>query len=132
MVVGAARIELLVVGSGSLKQKRGVIRSVVKRLSNRFSVSVAEVEGQDSREHAVLGVAMVGISHPVIERRLEHLTLFLESLHLAELVDCQVDVMTVPRMIAGVENVSDARNFDEAFTLAFGAPPTCREEKLTK
>ena len=48
MVVGAVRLELLVVGSRSLKQKRGVVRSIVRRLSSRFAASVGEVGAQDS------------------------------------------------------------------------------------
>ena len=35
MVLGAARVELLVHGSRSLKEKRGVVRSITQRVRNR-------------------------------------------------------------------------------------------------
>ena len=39
MVIGAARVELHVHGSQSLKQKRGVVRAISQRLRNRFNVA---------------------------------------------------------------------------------------------
>ena len=48
MIVGAAVVELHVHASQSLKQKRGVVRSVVQRLRNRFNIAVAEIGGQDT------------------------------------------------------------------------------------
>ena len=59
MFVAAARVELHVHGSQSLKQKRGVISSIKKRVRNEFNVSVAEVGGQDTWQVAVLGLAAV-------------------------------------------------------------------------
>ncbi len=41
MVIGAARVELHVHGSQSLKQKRGVVRAISQRVRNRFNVAVA-------------------------------------------------------------------------------------------
>ena len=38
MIVGAAVVELHVHGSQSLKEKRGVVRSIAQRLRNRFNV----------------------------------------------------------------------------------------------
>ena len=60
MIVGAAVVELHVHGSQSLKEKRGVVRSVVQRVRNRFNVSVAEIGGQDTWQRAVLGIATTG------------------------------------------------------------------------
>ena len=123
MVVGAVRLELLVVGSRSLKQKRGVVRSIVRRLSSRFAASVGEVGAQDSREHAVIGVAIVGMARPIVEYKLERLVLFFESLHLADLLDYQLDVVAFPPVDVGDVDSTDVREFDEAFALAFGGSP---------
>ena len=123
MVVGAVRLELLVAGSRSLKQKRGIVRSIVSRLSSRFAASVGEVGAQDSREHAVIGVAMVGMARPIVEYKLERLVLFFESLHLADLLDYQLDVVAFPSVAVGDVDSTDVREFDEAFALAFGGSP---------
>ena len=50
MIVGAAIVELHVHASQSLKQKRGVVRSIVRRVRNRFNVSVSEI-GEIGRAH---------------------------------------------------------------------------------
>ena len=60
MIVGSLRVRFLIRESRSLKDKRQVIRSITDRLRNNFNVSVAEVEAQDHRQLAVLGIAMVG------------------------------------------------------------------------
>jgi uncharacterized protein YlxP (DUF503 family) len=60
MIVGAAIVEIHVHGSPSLKQKRGVVRSIQQRLRNRFNISVAEVGGQGTWQRAVLGMSVTG------------------------------------------------------------------------
>ena len=59
MVVGAARVELHVHGSQSLKEKRSVVRSLRDRLRSRFNVSVAETGLQDVHARAELTAALV-------------------------------------------------------------------------
>jgi uncharacterized protein YlxP (DUF503 family) len=92
MVVGAARVELHVHGSQSLKEKRGVIRSITQRVRNRFNVSVAEVGGQDTWQRAVLGLAVAANEAPQARRRLEEAIEFIEGLHLAEVLDQDVEI----------------------------------------
>jgi len=58
--VGTLRVRLLVREARTLKDKRQVLQSIKDRLRNQFNVSVAEVEHQDHRQLAVLGIAMVG------------------------------------------------------------------------
>ncbi len=59
MIVGVLRIDLAIYESHSLKDKRRVVRGIKDRLMNRFNVAVAEVDALDSRQRAVLGVAVV-------------------------------------------------------------------------
>lgn len=92
MVVGAARVELHVHGSQSLKEKRGVVRSITQRVRNRFNVSVAEVGGQDTWQIAVLGLAVAANEAPAARRRLEQAIDFIAELHLAEVIDQEVEI----------------------------------------
>lgn len=96
MVVGTAVVELRVHGSRSLKQKRGVVRSIAKRLRNRLNVSVAEVGGQDTWQRAVLGLATVAASGPAARARLEEALEQVEAMHLAEAVAQEVQVHAMP------------------------------------
>ena len=93
MVVGAARVELHVHGARSLKEKRGVVRSVVRRVRNRFNAAVAEVDGQDTWQRAGIGVAVVGLDGGGARAVLERIVDFIEDLHLAEVTGSEIEVL---------------------------------------
>ncbi len=59
MTVGVLTLDLAIYESHSLKDKRRVIKSLKDRLAARFNVSIAEVGRLDSRQRAVLGIAVV-------------------------------------------------------------------------
>ena len=94
MVVGAAQVELHVHASRSLKEKRSVVRSIVRRVRNEFNVAVAEVGGQDTWQWAVLGLAAVGHDGATVRAVLERVVDFIEGLHLAEVRDQSIDVLS--------------------------------------
>ena len=59
MVVGVCTLELHLPGVDSLKGKRQILLSLKERIQRKFNVSIAEVDGQDLWQRAVLGVACV-------------------------------------------------------------------------
>jgi uncharacterized protein YlxP (DUF503 family) len=93
MFVAAARVELHVHGSQSLKQKRGVLQSIKQRVRNEFNVSIAEVGGQDTWQVAVLGLAAVSEEAQDARVRLERAIDFIAGLHLAEVTDQEVEIL---------------------------------------
>lgn len=93
MIVGAAVVELHVHGSQSLKEKRGVVRSVMGRLRNRFNVSVAEIGGQDTWQRAVIGVASTGSDRTYVRGQLRKALEFIEDMHLAEVIGSDVELL---------------------------------------
>lgn len=96
MIVGAAVVELHVHGSQSLKAKRGVVRSVSRRVRNRFNLSVSEVGGQDTWQRAVLGLSATGSDRVRVREVLERAARFIEELHLAEVVHVDIDLVDMP------------------------------------
>lgn len=92
MIVGSLRVRLLIRESHSLKDKRQVIRSIKDRLRNAFNVSVAEVDSQDDRQLAVLGVAMVSAEAKHVRITLDEIVRILRSHPVAELIDHEVEV----------------------------------------
>ena len=60
MTVGTLRIEFLVGGASSLKDKRRVVKSLKDRIRHRFNVSVAEVDFHELWKRSAIGVAAVG------------------------------------------------------------------------
>ena len=59
MVVGVCTIDLHLPGIGSLKGKRQILLSLKERIKKAHNVSIAEVDGNDLWQRAVLGVACV-------------------------------------------------------------------------
>ncbi len=109
MWLGAAAVELHVHASQSLKEKRGVVRSISQRLRNHFNVAVAEVGGQGTWQRAVLGLAVVGGDAVVLRRVLEEAVDFIENLHLAELLNSEIEIFA-PDGEAG--NAANSGDFD--------------------
>jgi uncharacterized protein YlxP (DUF503 family) len=59
MFIAVGRFELFIPASGSLKDKRQVLRSVSTIVAKKFNVSIAEVEFQDLWQRAAFGVSCV-------------------------------------------------------------------------
>ena len=58
-VIGVLTLEIHVEDSHSLKDKRQVVKSLKDRLRDRFNVSVAEIDGLDSWQRAVVAAVTV-------------------------------------------------------------------------
>ena len=94
MNVAVAKVRLRLTAGGSLKDKRRAVKSVVKRAGDRFGVSVAEVDEQDSRRFAVLGIAGVSGSARQAERTLDAAVRFIEDDRRdAEIVVCEKEII---------------------------------------
>jgi uncharacterized protein YlxP (DUF503 family) len=59
--------------SATLKEKRGIVKSILGRARNRFNVSGAEVDRQDNPRVAVLGFVTVGPDKTLARTALERL-----------------------------------------------------------
>ncbi len=112
MIVGAALVEIHVHGSQSLKQKRGVVRSIQQRLRNRFNLSVAEVGGQGTWQRAVFGLTTAGAEAVPVRRVLERAIDFIEELHLAEIVNSDLELLVLPHEASFIEGEQLADEWD--------------------
>jgi uncharacterized protein YlxP (DUF503 family) len=93
MVVGVARLRLRLPENHSLKGKRKVIKSICERLRNRFNVTVAEIDAQDLWQVSEVGIAAVGNESGYINSKLDKAVNFIEELHMAEVVDVQMELI---------------------------------------
>ncbi len=103
MIVGAAVVEIHIHGSQSLKQKRGVVRSITRRVRNRFNLSVAEVGGQDTWQRALLGLSAAGGDATSVRGVLDRAVAFIEDLNLGEVIGSDVDLVHLPYHETGWE-----------------------------
>lgn len=86
MVVGICTVELWIPESQSLKDKRQVLHSVKDRLRSKFNLSIAEVDGQDLWQKAVLGMACVANDGSHVEQVLEQALNVIKSMPTIEVV----------------------------------------------
>lgn len=94
MFVGILQFELLVRGSGSLKDKRRVVKSVKDRLHREHQVSVAEVGALEDHTLAIMGLAVVTNSAKYANDVLDHITAKLRGLIDAELGDTRREIIS--------------------------------------
>ncbi len=86
MIVGVCTVELFLGDSQSLKDKRQVLHSVKDRLHSKFNLSVAEVDGQDLWQKAVLGLACVANERAHVEQVLDQALNLIRSMPVVEIV----------------------------------------------
>lgn len=86
MVVGVETVELFISASQSLKDKRQVLHSLKDRLHGKYNVSVAEVDGQDLWQKAVIGLACVANESRHVNQVLEQALNMIKSIPALEVV----------------------------------------------
>ena len=95
MVIGWAIIRLRLYGPLSLKDKRKIVKSIINRVRNNYNVSIAEVGLNDVVQSAEIGFASVGNSKAVVNSKIDKILNFIDNLGLAEMIDSQIEIMTV-------------------------------------
>ena len=68
----------------SLKEKRMVVKSLITQLQNRFHVSAAELDEQDTHQILVIGVAAIVPHNAIADSLMEKISQFVESASEAE------------------------------------------------
>jgi len=93
MVVGLCTVELFISESQSLKDKRQVLHSLKDRLRGKFNLSVAEVDGQDLWQKAVLGMACVANDGGHVNQVLEQALNVIKAMPAIEIVRTQRELL---------------------------------------
>ena len=71
----------------SLKEKRMIVRSMIAKLQNRFHVSAAEIEEQDTHQIIVIGVAAIVPHQAIADSLMDEISRFVEENTEAEIND---------------------------------------------
>jgi uncharacterized protein YlxP (DUF503 family) len=78
MIVGVMKAQLNLQGVTSLKGKRSIVKSLLGRLKSRFNISVSEVDHQDEKTHAVIGIAVVSNETRFIDQQFDAIVHFMQ------------------------------------------------------
>ena len=71
----------------SLKAKRMIVKSLIAKLQNKYHVSAAEVDAQDTHQMIVIGVAAIVPHNAMADSLMEDISLFVEENTEAEIID---------------------------------------------
>ena len=93
IIVGLCTVELFIPESQSLKDKRQVLLSLKDRLREKFNLSVAEVDGQDLWQKAVLGFACVANEGRYVNRVCDQALNLIRSVPAVEIVQSRVELL---------------------------------------
>ena len=94
MNIGALVVRLRLPENHSLKGKRKIVKSIMSQVSNRFNVSVAEIDDQDLWQVATLGVSCVSNDGRHANEILSHVMDFIQA-HGgdAEILDYEIEIL---------------------------------------
>ncbi|HSL60752.1 MAG TPA: DUF503 domain-containing protein [Desulfotignum sp.] len=93
MVVGCGRIKLRLFDVRSLKAKRGIVKTIVARIQNRFKAAAAETDLNDSHDWAVIGFALVGNDAARVNSQVDKVFNFVDGLGLAMIADTSMEII---------------------------------------
>jgi hypothetical protein len=79
MIVGVMTAQLHLQGISSLKEKRSIVKSLIGRLKSRFNASISEVDHQDDKTSAVVGIAVVSNDSRFINQQLDSIIDFMRG-----------------------------------------------------
>ncbi|WP_066053393.1 DUF503 domain-containing protein [Robertmurraya korlensis] len=79
MIIGLAACECLIYDAHSLKDKRAVLQRILTRLRQRYNLSVAEVDYQDTWQRTKIAIVSVASSKVAVERELQDALKLIDS-----------------------------------------------------
>jgi uncharacterized protein YlxP (DUF503 family) len=92
-MVGLCTIELFIADSQSLKDKRQVLLGMKDRLQQKFNLSVAEVDGQDLWQKAVVALACVANDGRHVNQVLDQALNLIRNNPAVEIVQSRVELL---------------------------------------
>jgi uncharacterized protein YlxP (DUF503 family) len=93
IIVGLCTVELFIPESQSLKDKRQVLLSLKDRLREKFNLSVAEVDGQDLWQKAVLGLVCVANEGQYVNQVCGQALNLIRSVPAVEIVQSRIELL---------------------------------------
>jgi hypothetical protein len=95
MVVGTGIIEIFIEGSRSLKDKRAVVKSILRRTQNEFNISIAEVGDLDHWKRGRIGFSVVGNDRGFINSKIDKVLRFIDELYLAQVLRSRIEISSL-------------------------------------
>jgi len=95
MVVGTGKIKFKLYGVNSLKEKRSIVKSIINRIKNKFNISIAETDYNDSHLWAEIGFSIIGNDSRIVNSKLDKVFNLADDIGLAQITDTQMEIIHV-------------------------------------
>jgi uncharacterized protein YlxP (DUF503 family) len=95
MVVGISRVEIFLPENHSLKEKRQATKRIVERTRQKFNVSVMEIDRTNLWQRASIGFSVVGSGKDIVERMIENIHTYIESMYIGKVIDTRTEILMV-------------------------------------
>lgn len=89
--IGILHVRVFIGEAQSLKDKRHVLKSLKDRVRREFNVSVAELDGEDKWQTAILCFAMAGNDQRYIDSVLQNILSFIDTFPALQVCEHQVE-----------------------------------------
>ncbi len=93
MTVGVLKLAFIIHDSRSLKDKRRVVKSILKKVQDRFNVAASEVGAQELLQRAEIAIVTIANDGPFVNSVMDTTLNYIEGLHLAEIADQSVELI---------------------------------------
>ena len=93
MTIGILKLSLFIPESQSLKQRRMVLHSLKARIRNTFNVALAQIDGEDKWQRAVLAVVSVEKDSKIVDSQLCRVVNFVETFDNVNLIDYETELI---------------------------------------
>ncbi|WP_042272131.1 DUF503 domain-containing protein [[Clostridium] dakarense] len=92
MKILVMKIDLRASWVHSLKEKRMVVKSLVKKLQNNFNVSASEIENQDLHQRITIGIASISLDSKQGDAAREKILNFIDENTDAEIIEIEEEI----------------------------------------
>ncbi len=79
MIVGVLTAQIYMQGIASLKEKRSIVKSLIGRLKSRFNASISEVDHNEIKTSAVIGISIVSNNSKFMDQQLDKIIDFMHG-----------------------------------------------------
>ncbi|MFN4196501.1 MAG: DUF503 domain-containing protein [Caldimicrobium sp.] len=94
MVVGIIKMELYIPEPNSLKAKRQILHSLIQKIEANFKrISLAEVDGHDLWQNAILGISIVGKNKKFVDTKINNLIEFIQKEGSLDIIKAEIDII---------------------------------------
>jgi hypothetical protein len=93
MIIGTIKIKFYAPWVHSLKDKRMIVKSICTKVRNKYNVSIAEVDEQDTHQTIILGIACVVGEMSLANSIIDNVLNFIEQCTEAEIINVEREML---------------------------------------